>query len=74
MRLYTFGLICGASLLTGAVGCGVHLSPTNLVIATSSPLSPAIVGVAYSQRLTATGGIPPYTWSVSSGSFPPDLY
>lgn len=31
------------------------------------------VGVAYSQMLAASGGIPPYTWSISSGALPAGL-
>ena len=31
------------------------------------------VGTAYSQTLTATGGVTPYTWSLSSGTLPAGL-
>jgi uncharacterized protein (TIGR03437 family) len=31
------------------------------------------VDVAYSQTLAATGGVPPYTWSMLSGTLPPGL-
>jgi uncharacterized protein (TIGR03437 family) len=34
---------------------------------------PATTGVPYSVSLSATGGTPPYRWSVSSGSLPPGL-
>jgi uncharacterized protein (TIGR03437 family) len=40
------------------------------VINTSSSLPPAFVGVPYLQSLTATGGAPPYSWTVLSGSLP----
>jgi hypothetical protein len=44
-----------------------------LAVATTS-LPGGVVGTAYSQTLTATGGTPPYVnWSVSSGSLPPGL-
>ncbi len=33
-------------------------------------LPPDTVGAAYSQLLGATGGIPPYTWSLASGTLP----
>src|SRR5579871_3981500 len=42
-------------------------------IVTSLALPPSTVGAAYSQTLTATGGLPPYTWSISSGSLPQGL-
>jgi len=41
-----------------------------LNITTASPLPPAIVGIAYSQNLAAAGGLPPYTWSLTSGALP----
>jgi hypothetical protein len=37
-------------------------------ISTASPLTTGVAGRAYSQTLTATGGVPPYTWSVVTGS------
>ena len=44
-----------------------------LTITTGSPLPNASVGSPYSQTLTATGGFPPYTWSLVTGSLPPGL-
>ena len=44
-----------------------------LTITTSSPLPAASFGVAYSQTLSATGGSPPYVWSMISGALPGDL-
>jgi large repetitive protein len=43
-----------------------------LQISTTS-LPGGTVGVAYTANLTATGGVPPYTWSVSTGSLPAGL-
>ncbi len=43
-------------------------------VSTTFPAPPgAIVGTPYSDTLTATGGTPPYTWSVNAGSLPPGL-
>ncbi len=49
----------------------VNLSP--LAISTASPLPPGVAGTAYSQTLTAAGGVSPYTWQLTSGSLPPLL-
>ena len=42
---------------------------TGPVIVTSS-LPAAYTGVAYNQTLTVSGGVSPYTWTVSAGSLP----
>ncbi len=39
----------------------------------SSPAGTAQVGVAYASALTATGGVPPYTFSITVGALPPGL-
>lgn len=39
---------------------------------TPTPAAPGMVGASYSQLLTASGGVQPYTWS-SSGTLPPGL-
>ena len=40
---------------------------------TTTSLPTAVVGTSYSQTMAATGGIAPYTWSISAGSLPPGL-
>lgn len=51
---------------TVSVGCGnITLSPASLPAGT--------VGTAYSQAITAGGGVPPVTFSISSGSLPAGL-
>jgi plastocyanin len=40
---------------------------------TTSTLPAAKVGVAYTAKLAATGGVPPYRWKVVSGSLPAGL-
>lgn len=37
------------------------------------PTTTTSIGVAYDSFFTATGGTPPYTWSIVSGSLPPGL-
>ncbi|HUB03166.1 MAG TPA: putative Ig domain-containing protein [Terriglobales bacterium] len=49
----------------------ITINPTLSITTTSLPSGS--VGTAYSTTLAATGGITPYTWSVSSGSLPAGL-
>ncbi|MBZ5579508.1 MAG: Ig domain-containing protein [Acidobacteriia bacterium] len=44
-----------------------------LAITTASPLPGGSVGVAYALTLAASGGAPPYSWSVVGGSLPGGL-
>jgi hypothetical protein len=43
----------------------VVVTPAALAITTPSPLPGATAGQNFSQTLTATGGVPPYTWSAT---------
>jgi uncharacterized repeat protein (TIGR03803 family) len=43
------------------------------VIVTGNPLPTGALGSAYTQTLAASGGAPPYTWSIISGSAPQGL-
>jgi hypothetical protein len=55
---------------TGAFSLTVN--PLPLAIATTQ-LSSGTTGVAYNQVLAGTGGVAPFTWSVTAGSLPPSL-
>ena len=46
---------------------------SRLLTITNSLLPAGTVGIAYAQGLVATGGSPPYTWSLVNGSFPDGL-
>lgn len=58
--------------VTISVG-GAPPPPPSSVSITTTSVPGAKRGVAYSQRLTASGGSTPYTWSVTSGALPPGL-
>jgi hypothetical protein len=50
--------------LTGSGNFGITIAPADLIIVTPS-LPDAVVGTAYSATLAASGGVPPYTWTVT---------
>ena len=50
-----------------------YLSGSSPVAVVTTSLPPATVGSPYSATLSASGGTPPYSWSVTSGSLPPGL-
>jgi hypothetical protein len=60
----TSGAVSGSATLT------VQVTP--LAITTTS-LAGGMVGSAYSATLAATGGTPPYVWSISGGALPAGL-
>ena len=61
--------VVGAIVFTLLANQGTS-SPPNI---TTTSLPGAVTGTAYSQPLTAAGGITPYTWSLASGSLPAGL-
>ncbi len=50
----------------------ITISPVPLAVSTTQ-LPSGSEGVAYSQTLVATGGITPYSWSITSGTLPTGL-
>ena len=46
----------------------ITISAAGVSITTTSPLPGATLNSAYNTQLTATGGVPPYTWSLATGS------
>jgi hypothetical protein len=44
-----------------------------LTITTAPTLPPAVLGASYNATLSANGGTPPYTWSITAGAIPPGL-
>jgi hypothetical protein len=65
--------------LTGCIGTGAFpksnsssSSNTNLQVK-SSALATGVVQTTYTETLAATGGTPPYNWSLTNGDLPPGL-
>ena len=74
MKLTALGLVSGfllSGLLLACGGGGSHPPSTPGVTTTSLPQG--LTSVAYSASLSATGGTPPYTWTIKSGTLPAGL-
>jgi hypothetical protein len=54
--------------VTQKITYSITISAAGVSITTTSPLPGATLSSAYSTTLTATGGVPPYTWSLATGS------
>lgn len=52
--------------------CGSALAQVSVTIAPAT-LEDGAVGLVYSDTLTASGAVPPYTFSIASGALPPGL-
>jgi hypothetical protein len=64
------GVLSGCGSSSGNSSSG-HLPPSPLQITTQSALPSGRVNVSYNTTFTATGGVPPYSWSASN--VPPGL-
>lgn len=88
LSLSADGIVAGTPTAAGAFAFTVNVTDANGQAGTASltltvgnsaiTVTPATLpagtqGVAYSQRLTAAGGIAPYSFAVSSGALPPGL-
>jgi hypothetical protein len=70
---YTFSLsVTDDGQVKATKAYTVTIAPAPLVITTSS-LPMGAVGAAYSSALKASGGISPYTWSLTTGTMPAGL-
>ena len=58
---------------SASASLSITVAPTPPVAVQGNDLPDPTVGQQYAQTLSATGGLPPYTWSVSSGSLPTGL-
>ncbi|HET8550207.1 MAG TPA: putative Ig domain-containing protein, partial [Bryobacteraceae bacterium] len=52
--------------------CTIRIAPPLAI--TGTALAGGNVGVAYSERLAASGGVPPYTWTTVAGALAPGLF
>jgi hypothetical protein len=57
---------------TAEKALNIAITPS-LAVALASSLASGTAGHPYSQQLSARGGLPPYTWSVTSGALPAGL-
>jgi thermitase len=64
----TFAFSSPSLALTETIG-----NPPATLAVTTASLASGTVGVAYKQTLAASGGVAPYTWSITGGSLPVGL-
>jgi hypothetical protein len=71
---FTIGTV-DADFCTGSVDYTIIINPIGCPVIDISPdtLPNAKTGEAYSETLTATGGVAPYVWAISHGSLPAGL-
>jgi large repetitive protein len=50
--------------------CSIQVNPPGLIITSSASLPNGLIGNAYNQTLAATGGRPPYSWSITTAGAP----
>ncbi len=74
MKKYFSLILCGLCLLSGCGGgsSAPPLTVTPLVITTAS-LPNGTEELAYHQTIQASGGVAPFTWTVSAGTLPHNL-
>jgi hypothetical protein len=66
-----FSFVVGVTDQIGAQAIGtisLTINPFTLTITTIPPIFNGTVGTPYVQTFKATGGVPPYAWSITSGS------
>src|SRR6202142_507179 len=66
-------MVKDATGATSSKALTIVVNPPPALTITTSSLPAGEAGLAYSQTLQATGGVPPYQWSITSGSLPAGL-
>lgn len=69
---FVFSVQVAAQSATATKSLSITINAGGVTITTTT-LPAATVGVAYSQTLAATGGKPPYVWTLASGTLPGGL-
>ncbi len=59
--------------ITDTQALSIDINPAGVFNITTTSLPDGLVGASYHQTVSATGGIQPYTWSISVGSLPGGL-
>jgi len=73
---YTFSVTVtdqGSPPLTDTRSYTVSVTPAPPLSVSTTALPNGVQGTLYNAPLSASGGVPPLTWSISSGSLPPGL-
>ena len=66
---FTFSVqVTAANQATATATFSLTVNAAPLTITTVAPLFAGTVGIPYSQPFSASGGKPPYTWSIASGN------
>src|SRR5215470_4304636 len=65
--------VTGTSLSDATKSASVTITVTPAPAVSTASLAAGTVGVAYSVTLQQTGGVAPYTWSITSGMLPAGL-
>lgn len=68
---FTVGVVDSASISSSAA-VSINIAPSSIVISTSG-LAIGQTGVSYNSSISASGGTPPYTFTLVNGSLPPGL-
>ena len=65
--------VIDSEAVPAAATANVSISVQSELAVTSLSLPSATVGIGYNTSLAATGGVPPYTWTLPNGGLPPGL-
>ena len=73
VRSYFFVMVKDSNNTTSISQFSLYVSSPPSVQIDTSILSDAVIGTAYNQSLTVSGGVAPFIWSIYSGSLPAGL-